>query len=79
MGISRVAGRDFADENAHKSKGAVVNQAFAQRLFNGENPIGQRVTGAGATYEIIGVVKNIKSGTLGESLRPVLYRSLAQT
>ena len=78
MGIPRVAGRDFADENAHGSKGAVVNEALAQRLFNGENPIGQRVTGAGATYEIIGVVKNIKSRTLGESLRPVLYRSLAQ-
>jgi predicted permease len=78
MGIARVAGRDFADENAHGSKGALVNEALAQRLFNGENPIGQRVTGAGATYEIIGVVKNIKSRTLGESLRPVLYRSLAQ-
>ena len=78
MGIARAAGRDFADENAHGSKGAVVNEALAQRLFNGENPVGQRVTGAGATYEIIGVVKNIKSRTLGESLRPVLYRSLAQ-
>jgi predicted permease len=78
MGIPRIAGRDFADENVHGSKGALVNEAFAQRLFDGENPIGQRVTGAGATYEIIGVVKNIKSRTLGESLRPVLYRSLAQ-
>lgn len=78
MGIPRVAGRDFADENAHGPKAAVVNEAFAQRLFNGGNPIGQRVTGAGATYEIIGVVKNVKSRTLGESLRPVLYRSLAQ-
>jgi predicted permease len=77
MGIAPVAGRDFA-ENAHGPKCAVVNEAFAQRLFNGENPIGQRVTGARATYEIIGMVKNIKSRTLGESLRPVLYRSLAQ-
>ena len=29
-------------------------------------------------YEIIGVVGNTKSRTLGEDLRPVLYRSLAQ-
>lgn len=78
MGIARVAGRDFADENPHSTRGALVNEAFAQHLFKGGNPIGQRVTGAGATYEIIGVVKNIKSRTLGESLRPVLYRSLAQ-
>ena len=80
MGIARVAGRDFTNENsnANAPRIAVVNEAFALRLFAGNNPIGQRVTGAGATYEIIGVVKNIKSRTLGESLRPVLYRSLAQ-
>jgi predicted permease len=79
MGIARVAGRDFAaNDNASDSKVAVVNEAFAQRLFHGENPIGQRVTGTGATYEIIGIVKNIKSRTLGEGLKPVLYRSVAQ-
>jgi predicted permease len=78
MGIARVAGRDFANDNANAPKVAVVNEAFAQRLFNGENPIGQRVTGTGTTYEIVGVVKNIKSRTLGEELKPVLYRSLAQ-
>jgi ABC-type antimicrobial peptide transport system permease subunit len=30
-------------------------------------------------YEIVGVVKNIKSRTLGEDLRPVLFRSLEQS
>jgi predicted lysophospholipase L1 biosynthesis ABC-type transport system permease subunit len=44
-----------------------------------ENPIGQQVTGGGVTYQIIGVVGDIKSRTLGEDLRPVLYRSLAQS
>jgi predicted permease len=80
MGIARVAGREFSDEHAdgNAPRVAVVNEAFAQRLFSGTNPIGQRVLGAGGTYEIIGVVKNIKSRTLGEELRPVLYRSIAQ-
>jgi predicted permease len=78
LGIPRIAGRDFANESATSPRVAVVNQAFAQRLFKDENPIGQRVTGGGRTYQIIGVVKNIKSRTLGEKLRPVLYRSLAQ-
>ncbi len=78
MGIARVAGRDFANDNASAFKVAVVNEAFAQRLLHGENPIGQRVTGTGATYEIVGIVKNIKSRTLGEGLKPVLYRSLEQ-
>ena len=79
LGIPRVAGRDFADENFSAPKVAVVNEAFAQNLFKNENPIGHRVAGGGVTYEIIGVVKNIKSRTLGEEVRPVLYRSLAQS
>jgi predicted permease len=79
MGIPRIAGRDFADENPTGTKVAVVNRAFAQRLFGKENPIGHEVTGGGVTYQIIGVVNDIKSRTLGEDLRPVLFRSLEQT
>jgi hypothetical protein len=67
MGIPRVAGRDFANETAAGPKVAVVNQAFADRVFKNENAIGQRVTGGGATYEIVGVVKNIKSRTLARN------------
>jgi predicted permease len=78
LGITRIAGRDFGDEGPD-NKVAVVNQVFAQMLFPNENPIGQRVNGGGVTYQIIGVVKNIKSRTLGEELRPVLFRSLAQS
>jgi predicted permease len=79
MGIPRVAGRDFANDGANAPRVAEVNEVFAQRLFKNENPIGRRVNGAGVSYEIIGVVKNVKSRTLGEDLRPVLYRSLAQS
>jgi predicted permease len=79
MGIPRVAGRDFADEAANAPKVAIVNRAFAERFFPRENPIGQRVTGGGVSYEIIGVVENIKSRTLGEDTRYVLFRSLAQS
>ncbi len=78
MGISRLAGRDFAHEGAAAPKVAVVNEAFAHTLFKGESPIGQRVSGGGVTYQVIGVVSNIKSRTLGEELSPVLYRSLDQ-
>jgi predicted permease len=78
LGMPVVAGRDFADESATAPKVAVVNEACAHRLFENENPIGQRVNGGGVTFEIIGVVKTIKSRTLGENPRPVLYRSLEQ-
>jgi predicted permease len=78
LGIPRIAGRDFGNEKANAPKVAVVNRALAEQLFPGENPIGQRVTGGGAIYEIVGVVGNIKSRTLGEDTRPVLFRSLDQ-
>jgi predicted permease len=79
MGIPRLAGRDFANESPTAPKVAVVNQAFAQHFFGSANPIGRQVNGAGVTYQIIGVVKNIKSRTLGEDTRLVLFRSLAQS
>jgi predicted permease len=79
MGIPRIAGRDFANEGAAAPRVAVVNETFVRQLFKNENPIGQRVSGGGVSYQIIGVVKNAKSRTLGEQQRPVLYRSLAQS
>jgi predicted permease len=78
MGIAQLSGRDFANETADAPKVAIVNQSFVKQFFGGRNAIGQRVTGTGATYEIVGVVKDSRSRTLGENLRPILYRSLAQ-
>jgi predicted permease len=79
MGIPLLSGRDFGGETATGPMTAVVNRAFVQRFFDGENPIGQLVAGGGVQYRVIGVVGNIKSRFLGEDFRPVLYRSLAQT
>ena len=79
MGIPRLAGRDFAHEAASAPKVAIVNRAFAEHFFARESPIGQRVVDGETTYEIIGVVENIKSRTLGEDTRYVLFRSLAQS
>jgi len=79
LGIPRLSGRDFANERADAPKVAIINKAFADRLFPGMNPIGQHVSGGSWTYEIVGVVGNAKSRTLGEETRPVLYRSLDQS
>jgi predicted permease len=78
MGIPRIAGRDFENESATSPRTAIVNEQFVLRFFGNENPIGHRVRDGERVYEIIGVVKNTKSRTLGEDVRPVLYRSLAQ-
>jgi predicted permease len=79
MGVPRLAGRDFANETPDAPKVAIVNQAFAEHFFGTANPIGRQVNGAGVNYQIIGVVKNIKSRTIGEDTRYVLFRSLAQS
>jgi predicted permease len=79
LGIPRLLGRDFAHEAASGQKLGIVNEAFVKKLFRGQNPIGQHVSGAGVDYEIVGVVDNIKSRTIGEETRPVLFRSLAQS
>jgi predicted permease len=78
MGIPRIAGRDLANENAAAMKVGVVNQEFVRRFFQGENPVGHTVNGAGVPYQIVGVVGDTKSRTLGEQQRPVLYRSIYQ-
>ncbi len=79
LGTPRLAGRDFVNETATSPRVAIVNKAFADRLFPNGNPIGQHVHGGHWTYEIIGVVGNAKSRTIGEDTRPILYRSLDQS
>jgi predicted permease len=79
LGIPLIAGRDFSGETTNGTKTAIVNKAFADRLFPGVNPIGQHVNGGHWTYQIIGVTGNIKSRTIGEDTRAVLYRSLNQS
>lgn len=79
LGIPRLAGRDFSHEAETGPRVAVINKAFADGLFRGKNPIGQHIDGGGWTYQIIGIVGNTKSRTLGEDTRPILYRSLDQS
>jgi len=79
MGIPRLEGRDFGDESPNGPKVAIVNQEFVAKVLGGREAIGQRVEGGRVTYEIVGVVKNSKSRTLGESQRAMLFRSLEQT
>lgn len=78
MGIPRVAGRDFGNEGAISPRTAVVNEEFVRQFFGNTNPISQHVRDGDRVYQIIGVVKNTKSRTVGEDFRPVLYRLIAQ-
>ncbi|MGB6687733.1 MAG: ABC transporter permease [Terracidiphilus sp.] len=79
LGIPLLSGHDIGGVAADAPKIAIVNKAFVDRLFGGVNPIGQHVNGGHWTYEIIGVAGNMKSRTLGEDVRPILFRSLDQS
>lgn len=64
-------------------KVVVVNQAFADQFWPGQNPIGKRVYlrsfgGAEATPEVIGVVRTVKYNTLGEPPQGILYAHMGQ-
>ncbi len=78
IGIPLLSGRDLNSADPEAPKQAVVNQAFARRLFGAGGAIGQLVSNEDATYEIVGVVKNSKSQTVSEEDQPILYRSLEQ-
>ena len=76
MGISLLRGRDFrSSESQEGSKVTVINEALAQRLWKGQDPLGRRISVADdkASTEIIGVVRTGRYRTLGEDPIPVAY------
>jgi predicted permease len=78
IGIPLISGRDLNTVDPKAPRQALVNQAFARRLLRTGNAIGQSVSSEDARYDIVGVVKNSKSQTIGEADQPILYRSLEQ-
>jgi len=81
MGIP-LRGRDFRDdENKKESRFAIVNETFARKFFNGQNPIGRRFNWGGPKnpfFEIVGVVPDGKYNSLGEDPKPAVYTPLYQ-
>ena len=80
-GIPLLRGRDVNDfDDPQMDQVVVINQALADRLWKGQDPIGKRLSFAGQTLkaEVIGVVGKVKARTLEESPQPILYFSLKQ-
>ncbi len=82
MGIPLLLGRDFSkSDDTISSKVAIVNSAFVDRFWPGENPIGKTIASGleGKTItEVVGVVADSKFRTLGEERQAFAYRSLSQ-
>lgn len=78
MGMKILEGVAFPQHQAYKpgtAADAVVNQAFARRLFPGVNPIGKRfgMPGDQTDYEVVGVVSDAKFRSLREVPSPIVY------
>ena len=72
-----------ADEQAKSAGVVIVNQAFADRFFAGEDPLGKRLVSGFATEEtpsaeIVGVVGNVNRGSLRETPQPEYYLPYGQ-
>ena len=87
MEIPLLSGRDFTDTDTEKSPQVmIVNQAFAQRYFHGENVLGKKLkpgTSNGPTTPpswrtIVGVVGNIRTAATEREMDPMYYLPASQ-
>jgi putative ABC transport system permease protein len=84
MGIPLLKGRLFTErDNAGSPLVVVVNRTMAQRYWPDEDPIGKRI-GNGSTrnprsYEIIGIVGNIRFFGLDKDQPPAMYFPMQQS
>ena len=80
MGIGFVSGRDFDEHDTlNAPRVAIVNEQFANKIFQGKNPIGRtfRREEFGSTpdsqFLVIGLVRNTKYFELREDFQPIAY------
>jgi putative ABC transport system permease protein len=81
MGISLRTGRSFTEaDRADAPPVVMVNQRMVERFFDGESPVGRRITIQDESREIVGVVNNIAQTRLAglEPVFPAVYFPLAQ-
>jgi putative ABC transport system permease protein len=84
MQIRWIAGRDFLPEEiAANSQSVIVNQAFVDKFFPGQNPLGQRFEKLTddpdpVPQQIVGVVANARYNNLREPEGPSIYSPLRQ-
>src|SRR5215475_1636581 len=75
LGISLLSGRDIqlSDCSADAPKVVVINKTLARRVFQNADPLGRRLGRAGEEFEVVGVVDDVKFGSLREEFASVIY------
>jgi predicted permease len=83
IGAKLVRGRYFSDaEDESKPPVVIINETLANKYFPGEDPIGRQIGDTGLTPKsiktIIGVVANIREGSLDSEIWPAEYHPFNQ-
>ena len=78
-----VRGRMFTEnDDASHPRVIVINEALARKYFPGEDPVGQKIANGSldpnSMREIIGVIADVREGTLDTEIWPSEYESLYQ-
>ena len=83
LDIPLLRGRDFTEQDTGDAPGvAIVNQAFVQRFWPDQDPIGKRISSEGPKgpyQEVVGVASTVKYWLIGEKPRPFIYFPLSQS
>jgi predicted permease len=83
MSLPRFGGRDFRwNDRAASGQKIIINQAAANLLLPGRNPIGQVLSkkdkGKVIPYEIVGVVGDAKYEDIRQAAPPTIYHPMTQ-
>ena len=90
VGVQAVSGRTFTPQDDADHPGvAIVNEAFVRHYFPNENPVGRRIRPSPpgriwdgqklTSFEIVGVVRDVKFDGLAEVSEPAYYLPATQS
>jgi predicted permease len=78
-----MSGRYFNDaEDSTKPRVCLINQALARKYFPNEDPIGRKIGNTDlkpdSIYEVVGIVGDVKDGSLDSEIWPAIYYNFNQ-
>jgi predicted permease len=79
MGIRLLRGRAFLDSDTENSPHvAVINEEMARRWWPHRDPIGRHFTLYNRETQVVGIVRNSRTGNMSGRFKPYFYRAIAQ-
>jgi predicted permease len=79
VGLRIVQGRNFQETDVEDGPEVIIiNEAFAERFWSGQDPIGKRLRRSGNDWQVVGVATTAKIRALNEAPRPFVYRPYSQ-